>query len=350
MTKMWVTALITSRRLNTEASMPIGFTEGLSFDAERQNWRGDGPRPLNWAVWYPAAASAVEKKSSATTWFDEGPIARDAALEPSENPYPLVLLSHGTGGVAAGLEWLGRRLAQRGFVALAVNHHGNTGVEPYAAEGFLCLWERARDLSMLLEDENWRERLGGSVNAYAGIAGFSAGAYAAMLLMGARVEYSQFEPDNPVKSPVSGPMEFPDLADRIPTLLEKNAIFRESWDRRRDSYADSRFTAALALAPGRSVLGFEIQSLTRISKPVRIYVGGADALAPAEECSHWLRSNVPGSELEILPKAGHYVFLTKPSAHGLKEGQNIFSEAQSVDRAVVHERVALSASRLFDPN
>jgi predicted dienelactone hydrolase len=330
--------------------MTVGFTEGLSIDAQRQNWCGDGPRLLKWAVWYPAVEDALEEKSSAPSWFDESPVARNAALRPSEKPYPLVLLSHGTGGVAAGLEWLGRRLAQRGFVALAVNHHGNTGAEPYAPEGFLCLWERARDLSALLDDEGWRKRLGGSVNAHAGVAGFSAGAYAAMLLMGARVAYSQFEPDNPVKSPVSGPVEFPDLASRIPALLEENAIFRQSWNRRRDSYADSRFTAALALAPGRSVLGFESQSLTCISKPVRIFVGGADALAPAQECSRWLCGNVPGSKLEILPKAGHYVFLTKPSALGLKEGQKIFSEAQGVDRAVVHERVALSASRLFDPN
>ena len=57
----------------------------------------------------------------------------------------------GPAELALGMEWLGRRLAQRGFIALAVNHHGNTGLEVYRAEGFLCLWERARDLSALLD-------------------------------------------------------------------------------------------------------------------------------------------------------------------------------------------------------
>ena len=39
--------------------------------------------------------------------------------------------------------WLAHRLAKCGFVAI-VNHHGNTAIEPYLPEGFLCWWERQR--------------------------------------------------------------------------------------------------------------------------------------------------------------------------------------------------------------
>jgi predicted dienelactone hydrolase len=327
--------------------MPVGYKEGLSFDAQRLNWRGDGPRPLAWYVWYPTAAGAVERIASAPSWFEEGPLAPDAELKPSEKPYPLVLLSHGAGGVAAGLEWLGHRLAQRGFVALAVNHHGNTGAEPFRAEGFLCLWERALDLSALLSDNGWRRKLAGDVSANACVAGFSAGAYAAMLLMGARVTFSQFEPENPVKSPLGGPREFPNLTDEIPALLEKNAVFQKSWERRKESYADNRFSAALALAPGRSVLGLEEKSLMRINKPVQIFVGAADTIAPPEQCSGWLHKCVSSSALEVLPKAGHYIFLPEPSPLGLEKEPDVFIDAPGVDRNSVHERVALSAIELF---
>lgn len=219
--------------------MPVGFAEGLSFDEGRLNWSGDGPRPLSWAVWYPADDGALEVAIPGASLFQRGPVAGDAALRPTDTPHPLVLLSHGTGGIAAGLEWLAYRLAQRGFVCLAANHHGHTGAEPRRPEGFICLWERARDLSLLLDDHTWRKQLGGRVSARACVAGFSAGAYTAMLLMGARVAYSQFEPANPVKSPIRGPREFPDLADRIVPLLRESEIFRASWNRRSDDYGDA---------------------------------------------------------------------------------------------------------------
>jgi predicted dienelactone hydrolase len=325
--------------------MPVGFMEGLSFDLQRPNWDGDGPRPLKWAAWYPAANGAKEQPSSVPSWFREAATARDAPLLQTEIGYPLVLLSHGAGGVAVGLGWLGHRLAQRGFVALAVNHHGNTGVEPYRAEGFLCLWERARDLSALLDQNDWRDRLAADLSDRVCVAGFSAGAYAAMLLMGARVAYSQFEPANPLKSPVRGPREYPNLAIQIPSLLESNAVFKESWGRRSDSCSDDRFRAALVLAPGRSVLGFAPESLTQITRPIRIIVGDADTIAPAAECSGWLHSRVPGSELEMLLGAGHYVFLPEAASLGLKQAPEIFVDATGVDRRTIHNHVAQSATR-----
>ena len=169
--------------------MPIGFSEGLSFDESRPDWSGEGLRPLRWSVWYPAIESAQEELPTRPSWFAMGPVAQDAALRASAEPHRVVLLSHGTGGTAGGLEWLARRLAGEGFIALAIDHHGNTGSEPYRAEGFLCLWERAKDLSALFDSSGWRRRLDGQIAPNAVVAGFSAGAYAAMLLAGARVAF-----------------------------------------------------------------------------------------------------------------------------------------------------------------
>jgi predicted dienelactone hydrolase len=328
--------------------MLVGYMEGLAFDEQRPNWDGDGPRPLKWTAWYPAAEGVPEQRTAPPFWFEEAPVVREAPLLLLAGAYPLVLLSLGTGGVAAGLAWLGHRLAQRGFVVLAVNHHGNTGNEPYRAEGFVCLWERARDLSALLDQTDWRQRLGGRLKPWAYIAGFSAGAYAAMLLMGARVAYSQFEPANPVKSPLRGPREFPNLADEIPVLLERSAVFRQSWARRSDNYADGRFGAALALAPGRSVLGFAAESLTRINRPVQMIVGDADTIAPAATCAGWLHSRVPGSRLAILGTGvGHYAFLPEPTPFGRQEAPDIFVDAAGVDRRAIHDQVAASAISTF---
>ncbi|WP_245505923.1 hypothetical protein [Rhizobium sullae] len=77
-------------------------------------------------MWYPADDTADETLATEHPIFRLRPIARDAALKNAGKSRPLVLLSHGSGGVTFGLEWLAHRLAQSGFVALAVNHHGHT--------------------------------------------------------------------------------------------------------------------------------------------------------------------------------------------------------------------------------
>jgi Predicted dienelactone hydrolase len=81
-----------------------------------------------------------------------------------------------------------------------------------------------------------------------------------------------------------------------------------------ESYGDKRVKAALACAPGRSILSFSDESLAQIEVPVQIVVGGADRIAPVEECSAWLHKRLRASSLEILPDAGHYVFA--PEAGG----------------------------------
>jgi predicted dienelactone hydrolase len=321
--------------------MPVGFKSGLSFDISRTNWDGSGPRPLAWSAWYPAQQEATEALPAQPSWFKASPVAHGAAAQVSATPLSLVLLSHGSGASGMALEWLAHQLAQKGFVALAIDHHGHTSSGPYRAEGFLCLWERARDFSALLDDAAWRAALEQPVAQGASVIGFSAGAYTAMMLAGARVAYSQFEPDNPVRSPVRGPREFPNLADGLPELLNK-PVFRQSWDRRRNDYADARIAAATAIAPGRSVLGFAQESLRAIQKPVQIIGGAADITAPPAECCNYLHDCVSGSTSDIVDGAGHYTFLPQGSETGKTEAPELFYDGSGVQRQAVHEHVAMS--------
>ena len=109
------------------------------------------------------------------------------------------------------MQWPGRRLAQLAFIALAVNRRGNApGLDAIAPEGFLCLWERARDLSALLERHgvltlNSR----GARTKQIFVAGFSAGAYTAMALLGAITAFSRFQPTGLRPAAIPGPREFP---------------------------------------------------------------------------------------------------------------------------------------------
>lgn len=327
--------------------MQVGFKTGASIDPFRLNWDGTAPRPLVWTAWYPTDERTAGHIPAEKTWFRKEPVVFNAPITRSTSSLPLVLLSHGTGATAAGVEWLGFRLAQRGFVALAVNHHGNTGSEPYRAEGFLCMWERANDLTAILNDHSWRGQLGAEIHEQIFAAGFSAGAYTVLLLVGARIAFSQFEPGNPVKTPIRGPREFPNLADELPKLYE-NPVFRTSWDLRRSDFSDNRIRAAFAIAPGRSVLGFSQDSLQAIRKPVELIGGDEDAIAPPKQCCAWLSQNIPRCRSEILSGGvGHYTFLSEGSAVGREAAPELFVDREGLSRAAIHNEVAGKAADFF---
>ncbi|MBX5083806.1 dienelactone hydrolase [Rhizobium lentis] len=330
--------------------MKLGVREGVLYDEQRPDWDAAGPRPVRWSLWYPATDDARECDIKERSWFRKAAVARDAPIRPSNRPYPLVLLSHGTGGSAAGLEWLARRLVDRGFVALGVDHHGNTGSEPYRAEGFACLWERASDLSFMLDRSgDWLSDLASRIDAdRVFAAGFSAGAYSVMLLLGAVTQFSQFEPSRLKPGGPRGPREFPDLADHIPSLLRTSGVFRQSWSRMSRPYRDDRIAAALLCAPGRSVLGFDEESLKTVEAPALILVGDADKAAPAEECSSWLHQRLTRSALKIFGGGlGHYVFVPEGTGLGFAFAAELFTDPPGIERAAVHDEIAELSVALF---
>jgi predicted dienelactone hydrolase len=333
--------------------MPVGFRQGRFEDAARPNWDGDGPRPLSWAAWYPAPDDAVEHEHflgpPAAPQFTIGPDAQDAPLAAAPRRCPVVLLSHGTGGAALGLGWFGRRLAQHGFIAVGVNHHGNTLTEPYRAEGFLCWWERARDLTVLLDQVQMHGDFADRLDAdriY--VAGYSLGGCTAAALLGAITENSRFQRTATSRDYARGVNEFPDIADHLPGLLETSSVFRDSWARMSNSHRDPRIKAAFMMAPGRSVLGFNEPSLAAIDRPARILVGGADFTAPA---TIWMHERLRQSQLEMLAQqAGHYVFLPEATEAGRRNDPETCTDAPGIDRRAIHERAAAAAVELFEAN
>lgn len=330
-----------------EDRMLVGLKSGLTVDPLRLSWDGTAARPLVWTAWYPADVGSVTEVPLETSWFRREAVIANAPASRACASFPLVLLSHGTGATGVALEWLGFRLAQQGYIALAIDHHGNTGSEPYRAEGFLCMWERAADFNAILDQSSWRSELGVEINNQIFAAGFSAGAYTALLLAGARVAFSQFEPDNPLKSPVRGPREFPNLADELPNLYE-NPVFHASWDRRRADFSDARVRSALGIAPGRSVLGFSQDSLRHIRIPVQLIGGDEDTIVPPRQCCQWLSEHIPLCKTEVLSGGvGHYTFLPEGSETGLTAAPELFADPKGLSRTVIHDIVARKAADFF---
>jgi hypothetical protein len=83
------------------------------------NWRGSDEHVLSGIVWYPAETNAGEKDRYIgppdAPLFYAGRAAKDAVLAPVFGKYLVIALSHGTGGSAMQMAWLGTYLAARGF-------------------------------------------------------------------------------------------------------------------------------------------------------------------------------------------------------------------------------------------
>lgn len=104
------------------------------------NWRGAKTHALLATVWYPAVPSAVVEPieiPGMSQLFVIGSAAQDANIASVPAKFPMIVLSHGTGGSALQMAWLGTVLAAHGYIAVAVNHPGNNATEDYTARDSL---------------------------------------------------------------------------------------------------------------------------------------------------------------------------------------------------------------------
>ena len=314
----------------------VGTTFGQLHDENRPNWQNSGPRPIAWQAWYPV--NGAQSHPLPASFFQSEDVHLDAPLA-GQGPYPVVMLSHGTGGTAASLSWLAVGLARTGCVVLAPNHHGNTGTEPFMAEGFLCWWERALDISALLTAAAHSGPFAGHLKTDDATAiGFSLGGYTALTLMGARTSLLAFNAWlRETGQSLQGPREFPDAAACIPDLRAGSKAFRDSQARHGDDYTDTRFTRCVAIAPAPTVRAFLPASLAQINRPVTLVTGGADREAPNPVCSEWLRNQNPKfRHYDLGPDVGHYTFLSLPADPNLRGREEIFTDAPTVQRELVH--------------
>lgn len=328
----------------------VGMVTRPYVDEQRKNWSGSGPRPMRTAIWYPADPKAKETERVGAPMLDGGLVAPSAALSSASAKYPLVILSHGTGGSAIQVMWLGRYLAARGFIVAAVNHHGNTGVEKYKPQGFMLFWERPRDISVALDRLLADPLVGPRIDRNRiGAGGFSLGGYTVVALAGgdfAPERFAQFCA-SPARDFTCRPQfEFPEAPRLFEKLKDTDLVVQESLARAHDSYTDERIRAVFAIAP---VLGggFSKRSLKAIRIPVAIAVGDADTVAPAPANAKLFADNIKGAELSVLPGGiGHYTFLADCTSEG-RGGLPICRDAAGVDRAAVHARVNELALEFF---
>ncbi len=90
-------------------------------------------RTLDADIWYPVDPSATTGVAKSTYEFPglayTSTVAFDSPPVSSGGPFPLVVYSHGSGGLRYVSAFLTEALAARGFVVVSVDHKGNTAID-----------------------------------------------------------------------------------------------------------------------------------------------------------------------------------------------------------------------------
>ena len=332
----------------------VGVMQRAYKPPEPYNWRGADTHALVTTIWYPADPASIEQPQwigpPENAFVSLGNSAPDAKLAPSPARFPLIVISHGTGGSAAMMAWLGTALAAHGFIAAAVNHPGNNATEPYKPQGFILWWERAHDLSVLIDSVLADPTLGARVDqSRIGGAGFSLGGYTMIEIAGGITQvslYKDFCSSPQADGSCVPPPEFPDLARWADEVPKSDAQAAESMRHESDSYRDPRVRAVFAIAPALGP-AFQPQSLRKISIPVEIVAGTADKNVPIGSSAQFFAREIPHARLTLLPQVGHYTFLATCGPSGKNSRPDLCGDGAGIDRDSIHAKVAQMAVDFF---
>lgn len=338
--------------VDAPASFHVGETVRVFHPAAERNWRGAQTQALVTAIWYPADAALAEQPHDigppGTPYFRGHPLTQGAPIAPGLVRYPLIVLSHGVGGTAETMDWIGAALAASGYIVVAVDHPGNNALEPLTWDGFTLWWERATDLSEVLDGVLADPVLGPHIDsARIGALGFSLGGYTVLELAGARTDLPAFMAfcRSPAADAVCNPPEMARVVDRPAPGAEPTPQSKASLGRSGASYRDPRIKAVFAIAPAVGQ-AFDARSFADVSVPVELLAGDKDVNVPVPTNAGHIAALLPAAKLTLVPGAGHYTFLPACAPAMEQIMPPLCSDAPGTDRAAVHA-IAIERARAF---
>lgn len=338
-------------------ALHVGETVRVFHPAAARHWRGAKTEALITRIWYPVDPGVPETAhdigAPGQPIFKGHPVADNAPLSGMRKRYPLLVLSHGTGGSADSLDWLGAALAAQGYIVAGVNHPGNSALEPLTLDGFMLWWERATDASEVLDGVLADPQLGPHVDrARIGAVGFSLGGYTVLELAGARTNLAAFERfcTSPEADAICHPPEMAQLgADAAGKAVTHDTLSPEtkaSRARSGESYRDPRIKAVFAIAPALGE-AFDPNSFDSVTIPVSLVAGENDRIAPVDTNIHRIAGLLPKAVVTMLPGASHNTFLDTCLPDAAERLAMICKDSPGVDRDAIHARTAAQAVEFF---
>jgi predicted dienelactone hydrolase len=252
------------------------------------------------AIWYPT----TDLPSSLTLGPTTMVVAANAS--PINGKHPLIVISHGTGGMNLNHHEIAVALAKTGSVVVALTHPKDNYRDRSMVGGIAYFSERPQQvtgvLDSILGDARWStlidpERIG--------FIGHSAGGFTGLALLGATPSIAttvkhcatNYESD----------LWFCNVSGSKERAIEnaKNVDFLPAIP----SSKDARFKAAVLIAPVGVFT--DAKALSAISSPTLIYIAGKDeALVPKFHASA-VAQGIPKAERIDIPDGGHFMLVSK---------------------------------------
>jgi predicted dienelactone hydrolase len=305
------------------------------------------PQPSSVGMEQVSAAVADDAAVAVTVWYPStsaarvqtfGPFTLEVAVagEPATGPFPLIVMSHGTGGSALGLAEIGVPLAKAGFVVAAVEHAGDNYRDrsrSFARANFLS---RPHQISAAIDFllSHWRHK--DAIDpARIGLFGHSAGGTTALIVGGGAFDWR-----NVVRYCVEYAEDWGCRQER------RQAQARTSTDGASSPVeaADPRVKALVLAAPALAH-GFAPNGLAQVRLPVQLWVAGRDNLVTDAERVAVLLPKMP--DRHALAGAGHFSFLP-PCSDGLRAmAPEICADPPGFDRGAFQQEFTKAMIRFF---
>lgn len=275
------------------------------------------------AVWYPTSENATDIPQGVYTFH----VAKNA--EPEQGYFPLMIMSHGSGGTRFGHCKTAEFFAQNGFIVLAPEHPNNNFFDDSGVGSAKTYQERSAHMKVVLDafllDENWTKLVNPDKIT---VFGFSLGGYTALSCVGAHPS-------------VEG------LRNHIRLNREFDPIFSGYEVVVRDGYDepdlpvtyDPRYKACIALAPVSGGF-FPKDSLKNISIPIQIFRAERDMILRNPFHAQEIRDNLPiKCDYHVTEKAGHFSYLSPVDKDKKEALGELANDVAGFDREKEHQKI-----------
>jgi predicted dienelactone hydrolase len=279
----------------------VGITE-----MEIDDGQGTG-RTLPIMVWYPARHRSGSEVFDYVLGLQSLEVVRftsplggveDAPADP-RGPFPIVLFSHGNGGVRQQSFYMTEWLASHGFIVAAPDHVGNTILDELIPGASISMVQaallrptdmsRTLDAVLLASEEGGNPISGAADDSRVGIAGHSFGGFTSFRIAGATIDQALLE------------AECEDVGGRLCNDLD-TVTFPVS-------QRDERVMAALPQAPGGAMAMLPGMGFADVAVPTFIQAGNADLTTPLEPEAEEPFAQLPApAHLLVIDQAGHFTF------------------------------------------
>ncbi len=284
---------------------PVGFQEVTVADAQ--------DKPLHVAIWYPTNSPPGRSLIGLSAQM----VANEGAVV--GNDLPVILISHGNGGLAFSHSDTALALASAGFVVAAVTHTGDNADDQSYVGTPRWLTDRPRHIHIVLDYmlSAWPAHRQLDA-ARIGVFGYSAGGFTALVSIGGVPDLARLGAQCKAQ-PEFGCTLWPQL----PTV----SLPATAW------VHDGRVKAAVIAAPGYG-FAFEPAGLSQVTAAIQLWNGVDDRKVPYPTNEAVVRRLLPvPPEYHAVPGAAHFSFLAPCPSWLLPV---ICSDAAGFDRTAFH--------------